>query len=98
MNKFYMESKNVISFSEFTKENVYKLSPEGNMEKQEWSSYKDVYPEKYDLVDGVKKADSFSWVIKQNDTKIAVLSDKVDQETVNKVVELLSKGSGDKIV
>jgi hypothetical protein len=88
-----MKSKNVISFSDFTKENVYKVSPEGKFEKQEWSCYKDVYPEKYDLVDGEKKPDSFSWVIKQNDTKIAVLSDTVDQDSINKIMDILSSNS-----
>jgi hypothetical protein len=85
-----MEDKKVISFAEFTKENVYKVSPEGKFEKQEWSYYKDSYPEKYDLVDGEKKLTSFAWVIKQNDTKMAVVSDKVDEETIKQMVEVLS--------
>jgi hypothetical protein len=93
-----MESKKVISFAEFTKENVYKVSADGKFEKQEWSYYKDSYPEKYDLVDGEKKLTSFSWVIKQHDVKIAVLSDKVDEASVKKIVDVLSSKNTDDIL
>jgi hypothetical protein len=85
-----MENKKVVTFAEFTKENVYKVSPDGKFEKQEWSYYKDAYPEKYDLVDGEKQLSSFAWVIKQNDTKIATVSDKIDEETIKKMVDVLS--------
>ncbi len=81
-----MQNK-VLYFSEYTKENTYKVGEDGTMEAQEWYYYPDHYPEKYDLPKDLKTV----WVIKYKEDKVAILSSIISEEDVKIILEQLKK-------
>ena len=82
---------NVYKFADYTKESTLVVGADGQVVKQVISYYKDVYPEKYELTEGGAK---FSWVIKDDETKVAVLSGLVDEALVEQVVALFRAQKG----
>jgi 6-phosphogluconolactonase (cycloisomerase 2 family) len=76
----------VLSFSDYTKESTYKVGPNGT-ELQEWSYYKDHYPEKYSM----SKEDQFVWVIKHKDDKIMIIHSSISEDKIKSILNEMKK-------
>ncbi len=78
----------VLSFSDYTKESTYKMGANG-MELQEWSYYKDHYPEKYDM----PKEEQFVWIIKHKEKKMIIVNSTISEDKVKTILEEMKKAT-----
>jgi hypothetical protein len=107
------DNKKVLKFKDFNYENdstseaMYKADENGDIVKQDYEFYSDVYPEKFKYATSSEDTENLYkdcnnvWVLKHNDKVVATFSGELGEELLRQSVEILKSNdneNGEEIV